>query len=94
MSELHEQIRRERVEGALLGELLNRYSASDVVDALGIPHVAGSLGVSTGCHFCGSVSTNEWMYQGAPTRFCYDCWERRIGTGDEDIDDGLEPWEE
>ena len=50
MNELYERIKRERYEeGALLGELLDRYSVGDIVDALGIPHVARSLG--TGVEF-------------------------------------------
>lgn len=43
--ELLERIRQERVRGELLGPLTDKYGATDVVAALGIPHVAASLGV-------------------------------------------------
>ena len=40
-----EEIRRERANGELLGPMLNRYSAEDIVAALGHAHLAHSLGV-------------------------------------------------
>ena len=43
--ELLAKIRAERERGELLGPLCDKYGAEAVVKALGVPHVACSLGV-------------------------------------------------
>jgi hypothetical protein len=43
--EILEKIRTERRDGELLGPLTDRYGAAAVVKALGVSHVAWSLGV-------------------------------------------------
>ena len=46
--DLLKQIRKERSEGELIGPLTDKYGADKVVEALGVMHVARSLGVTTG----------------------------------------------
>lgn len=49
-----DQIRQERINGELLGPLVDKYVAENVVAALGIAHVAGSLGVVSERDVCPS----------------------------------------
>jgi len=44
---LDEEIRCERDRGELLGPLVDRYGAHAVVQALGMMHIAASLGIDT-----------------------------------------------
>jgi hypothetical protein len=69
-----EEIRLRRQRGDLLGPLTDQYGADLIVEALGISHIAGSLGVNT-------VATEygEEMYEARSTWHCSNCGDELHG---------------